>query len=112
MSVVDRYESGIAWFAIRERLLWTAALLGYGLGDLGTTLIGLSTGRGAEAGPIAAELVAQFGLLALVALKLSSLVTFYLTWRLVAWPFRVAVPLAIAGVGLLVTAWNVVVLLT
>lgn len=112
MPVLERYEAGIAWLAVRERALWTVALLGYGVGDLATTLIGLATGRGAEAGPVAAELVAEFGLLALVALKLSSLATFYLTWRLVAWPFRVAVPLAVAGVGLVVTVWNVVVLLT
>jgi hypothetical protein len=107
----DRYESGIACLAARERALWTVALLGYGVGDLGTTLVGLSTGRGAEAGPVAAELVAEFGLLALVALKLSSVATFCLAWRLIAWPFRVAVPLGVAGVGLVVTVWNVTVLI-
>ena len=112
MSLLSRYESGIAWLAARERGLWLVVLLGYGLGDLGTTLVGLTTGRGAEAGPLAAGLVSEFGLPALVALKLTSLATFYLAWRLLARPFRVAVPLAVAGVGVVVTAWNVVVLLT
>ena len=112
MSPLDRYESGIAWLASRQRGLWLVVLLGYGLGDLGTTLVGLSTGRGAEAGPLAAGLVAELGLPALVVLKLTSLVTFYLAWRLIARPFRVAVPLAVAGVGVVVTVWNVVVLVT
>jgi hypothetical protein len=111
MSVLDRYEAGIARFAVHERALWAVALLGYGLGDLLTTLVGLSTGRGAEAGPVAARLVAGFGLPALVVLKLSSLAAFYLAWRLLPRPTRVAVPLAVAGVGVLVTAWNAVVLL-
>ena len=97
--------------AARERLLWTIALLGYGVGDLGTTMVGLWTGRGVEAGPVAAGLVAEFGLLALLLLKLATLGTFYLSWRLVGPPVRVAVPFAVAVVGVFVTTWNVFVLL-
>jgi hypothetical protein len=111
MSVLDRYEAGLAWLSVRERWLWAVVLLGYGLGDLGTTLIGLSTGRGAEAGPVAAGIVAGFGLPALVVLKVVTVGAFYLLWRLIAWPARVAVPLAVGGVGVFVTAWNVAVLL-
>lgn len=109
--MLTRYEAGIDLLASRERGLWILAVLGYGVGDLGTTLIGLTTGRGAEAGPVAAELVGGFGLLALLVLKLATFGTFYLSWRLVGPPVRVAVPLAVAIVGVLVTAWNVVVLL-
>ena len=110
-SVLTRYEAGIDLLASRERDLWLLAVLGYGIGDLGTTLVGLSTGRGAEAGPVAAELVAGFGLLGLFVLKLATFGTFYLSWRLVSPTIRVAVPLAVAIVGLLVTGWNVLVLL-
>lgn len=112
MSALDRYEAGFAWLARRERGLWIAVLFGYGLGDLLTTLVGLSTGRGAEAGPVAAGLVAEFGLPVLVVLKLTSLGTFYLAWRLLGWPARVAIPMGVAATGVFVTAWNVVVLLT
>ena len=112
MAVLDRYEAGFTWLARRERALWAAVLLGYGVGDLLTTLVGLSTGRGAEAGPVAAELVAEFGIPALVVLKLASLGAFYLLWRLLGWPARVAVPMGVAGIGVFVTAWNAVVLLT
>lgn len=111
MSVLDRYETGLAWLAVRERSLWIVVLLCYGLGDLLTTLVGLATGRGAEAGPVAAELVAEFGLPALVALKLTSLATFYLAWRLLPRPVRVAVPIGVAGVGVVVSVWNLFVLL-
>lgn len=111
MPVAGRPESGLDRLAARERVLWVLALLGYGLGDLVTTLVGLSTGRAAEAGPVAGP-VAEFGLPALVALKLASLVAFYLAWRLLPRPFRVAVPLAVAGVGAVVSAWNATVILT
>lgn len=97
--------------AARERGLWIIALLGYGVGDFGTTLVGLWTEQGVEAGPVAAGLVTEFGLLALLVLKLTTLGTFYLSWRLVGPPIRVAVPLAVAVVGVLVTTWNVSVLL-
>lgn len=110
-SALARYETGVSWLAARERRLWVIVLLGYGVGDLATTLVGLWTGRGAEAGPVAALLVAEFGIPALVVLKLVTLGTFYLCWRLIAWPLRVAVPLAVALVGVGVTAWNVFVLL-
>lgn len=112
MSGLDRYEAGVTWLVRRERALWVVVLLSYGVGDLLTTLVGLSTGRGAEAGPVAAELVAEFGLPVLVVLKLASIGAFYLLWRLLGWPARVAVPMGVAGTGVFVTAWNVVVLVT
>lgn len=111
MPVLDRCESGFAWLTVRERSLWTVVLLGYGAGDLATTLVGLRTGRATEAGPVAAAVVAEFGLLSLVVLKLVTLGTFYLAWRLLAWPTRAAIPIAVAGVGVFVTVWNVAVLL-
>lgn len=69
--------------------------------------MGRSTGRGTEAGPVAAELVAEFGLPALIVLKLTSLGTFYLAWRLLGWPARAAIPMGVAATGVLVTVWNV-----
>jgi hypothetical protein len=111
MSILDRYESGLTWLMVRERWLWIVVLLGYGAGDLATTLVGLRAGRASEAGPVAAAVVSEFGLLSLVVLKLATLGAFYLAWRLLAWPTRAAIPLAVAGVGVFVTVWNVTVLL-
>ena len=93
-----------------EGTVWAVAVLAYGVGDTLTTYVGLRSGRGAEAGPLAAPLVEGFGILGLVGLKLLTLALFYTTWRLARPPARVAVPLAVAVVGVGVTAWNLAVI--
>lgn len=92
-----------------ERSVWVVAILAYGVGDTLTTYVGLRSGRGAEAGPLAAPLVETYGILGLVGLKVVTLGLFYLTWRFARPPARVAVPLAVAVVGIGVTAWNLAV---
>jgi hypothetical protein len=94
----------------RQRTVWLLALLAYGVGDLATTVVGLSFGRAAEAGPLAAESLARGGFPGLVALKLATLLGFYLLWRVASTPGRVAIPLALAVVGVGVTLWNLSVL--
>lgn len=94
----------------------TPALLGlavalYGVGDLLTTVVGLHGGRATEAGPIASMLVEGYGVAAVVPLKVGSLLLFYLLWRAVPRPHAVGVPLALAVLGALLTAWNTLVLL-
>lgn len=92
-----------------EWTVWVVAVLAYGLGDTLTTWVGLRSGRGAEAGPLAAPLVETYGILGLVGLKVVTLALFYLVWRVARPPARVAVPLAVAVVGVGVTAWNLAV---
>ncbi|MFC7227682.1 DUF5658 family protein [Salinirubellus salinus] len=92
-----------------EGTVWVVAVLAYGAGDTLTTWVGLRSGRGAEAGPLAAPLVETYGILGLVGLKVVTLALFYLTWRVARPPARVAVPLAVALVGVGVTAWNLAV---
>lgn len=91
-----------------ERELWIAAVLLYGVGDTASTLFGLHVGGVAEAGPIAAPAIAAFGGTGLFAVKVAVFVTFAAAWRALHTPARVAVPLALATVGGLVTTWNVV----
>lgn len=95
--------------ASRDRQVWAAAILLYGVGDTATTFLGLSTGGIAEAGPVAAPLIEAYGRYALLVVKAATFAAFFLLWRLVSTPGRVAVPLALATVGALVTAWNLVV---
>jgi hypothetical protein len=95
----------------RQRALWVGGLLTYGVTDLATTVVGLSLGLGSEAGPLASVAVARWGLPGLVALKLLTLLAFYLLWRVVRTPGRVAVPLALLTVGVAVTLSNLAVLL-
>lgn len=96
--------------AARKRLVWATALLLYGIGDTVTTFWGLSTGGVAEAGPVAAPLVEAYGRYALLGIKAVVFAGFYLAWRFLRTPGRVAVPLALATVGGVVTAWNLVVI--
>lgn len=102
-------DGPFALLASRQQLVWAAALLLYGVGDTVTTFWGLTTGGIAEAGPVAAPLMESYGRYALLAVKAATFAAFYLLWRLVRTPGRMAVPLALATVGALVTAWNIVV---
>ena len=91
--------------------LWGTTLLFYVLGDLITTVYGLQTGGVAEVGPVVAPIVAHFGLWTLYPMKFLSLVLAYMLWRLVPAPIDVGVPLGLTALGLLVTGWNIGVLL-
>jgi len=104
-------DGGVALLSTRGREMWLAALLLYGFGDTVTTFWGLSTGGVAEAGLIAAPLMEAYGRYALLAVKTAVFAVFYLLWAALRTPGRVAVPLALATVGGVVTAWNVVVIL-
>lgn len=97
--------------ADHQRLLWIAAALLYGVGDAVTTLWGLSTGGVTEAGPLAAPVMELYGRAALIGIKIVVFSMFYLLWRVLRSPGRVAVPLALAVVGGVVFGWNLAVIL-
>lgn len=109
---MGRLDDRVEHLERKQDWLWLVAFGFYGLGDLLTTTIGLASGRGAEAGPLAAGLVAGYGLAGLLGLKVATLIGFYGLWWVVRTPGRVAVPLALAVVGVGVTIWNAVVLVT
>ena len=102
-------EDPFELLATRDRQVWVAAVVLYGVGDTVTTFWGLSTGGVAEAGPVAAPLIETHGRLALLGIKAVTFAAFYVLWRALRTPGRVAVPLALATVGAVVTAWNLVV---
>ncbi len=94
-----------------ERLVWLVALVTYGIGDTITTLLGLRVDAVSEAGPVMGPVIEAYGPVGLVFAKLAMFVAFGAVWRLVRPPGRVAVPLALAIVGVVVTGWNAVVIL-
>lgn len=96
--------------SVRNRQVWLAAIVLYGVGDTVTTFWGLSVGGVAEAGPIAAPIIEAYGRAALLPIKAIVFGGFYVAWRALRSPGRVAVPLALAAVGGVVTTWNVVVI--
>lgn len=90
----------------RDVQVWVVAILLYGIGDTATTLWGLSAGGVAEAGPVAKPLIEAYGPRALLLVKAVVFGSFYMVWVMLRTPGRIAVPLALALVGGVVTAWN------
>jgi len=87
------------------------AVLFFGLGDLVTTLIGLRVAGVAEANPVVTRLSQQPTLGAIVVLKTIVFGTCYLLWKHIPQPHCGGVPLSLATVGVLVTTWNLHILL-
>lgn len=108
---VDTGDGFVATLDDHAPLLWGLAVGFYCVGDLLTTVVGLTSGRAVEAGPVASVLVDQHGLVAVFPLKLGSLLFFYLLWRVVPRPHAVGIPLGLAALGTLLTVWNTLVLL-
>lgn len=98
--------------ADRQPALWASAVLLYGVGDGATTYLGLRDGTVAEIGPVAALVMGDAGIAGLFALKVVLFAISFALWYVVRTPGRIAIPLALAVTGALVTAWNAVVLVT
>lgn len=92
--------------------LWLLALLFFGVGDLVTTAFGLTAGTSAEANPVIAMLVERYGVAVLLPVKVAFLGSCYLGWRRLPIPYPIVVPAVLAALGILVTVWNINVLLT
>jgi hypothetical protein len=90
--------------------LWWVTLLFFCVGDVVTTHVGLSMHGVVEAGPLVAPMVREYGLVAMVVLKAATVGLFYGVARAIPEPHAVGVPLGLAIVGVLVTAWNLVVI--
>lgn len=99
-----------AWVARHPTAVWVVALAFFGLGDLATSVVGLSFDLATEASPVVAALVAAFGLPALVVTKAAVLLICYGGWRLAPTPYGTAIPLCLAAIGVPVTVWNTYVL--
>lgn len=95
-----------------QPLLWVLAVLFYGLGDGVTTLLGLQGNGASEAGPVALYAMEYGGIPGFLAVKCFFVGACFLVWYLVDTPGRVAIPLALAVVGVAVTVWNLFVLLS
>jgi hypothetical protein len=112
VSTVSPTPEWLAQALDRQPALWVAAVLFYGVGDSLTTAVGLRDGSAAEAGPVAAHAIGYAGVEGLVALKVGLFAVCFGVWYAVRTPGRVAIPLALAVTGVLVTAWNAFVLAT
>ena len=92
--------------------LWAVALVFFVVGDVVTTGIGYRMEGVVEASPLPAMLLAQFGLIALLGLKLLVVGICYLLWVSVPREYAVGIPLGMALLGVVSTGWNTTVLLS
>jgi hypothetical protein len=102
--------SVIEQLAGRERVLWVAAVVFYGIGDTVTTAVGLRATGAREVGPIAGPILEATGVAGLVGLKSGFVVACAGVWYLANTPGRVAIPLALTVAGGGVTLWNIAML--
>jgi len=89
------------------RRLWLLAALGFGVGDVVTTAVGLGMVGVVEANPLLLASLRPVTLGTMIALKLAVFAGCYVFWRRLPQPHAVGVPLGLAVVGVLVTARNV-----
>lgn len=111
-GAVEEMGVGSEWLVENMGTLWVVAILFFGVGDILTTRLGYAVPVVVEAGPVAAPLVTQYGIGMLVVLKAATLGVGYLCCRYVPRPHAVGSPLALAVVGVAVTGWNTIVLLS
>jgi hypothetical protein len=89
-----------------QPLLWSVAIVFFGIGDMVTTGFGLSMNAVHEAGPVTSVFLEQYGLLSMVAVKLAVFGGFYFVWRLTPRRYQIGVPLGLVIVGVVVVWWN------
>lgn len=86
--------------------LWTVSLVFYGLGDTLTTYVGLEQSYIVEVGPVAGPVIREYHVLGMVGLKSVVFGLCVGMYVLAPKPFHVGVPLGLAGVGVVLTVWN------
>jgi hypothetical protein len=92
-------------------VLWGLAVASFVVGDVATTLAGLSTAGVVETGPVAGPLLRRHGVVVLPLLKTVTVAAGYAAWRLLPSPHATGIPLGLALTGTVVTGWNLSVLL-
>lgn len=85
---------------------WVAAFLLFGVGDVVTTVIGISMFGGTEANLLVAPLVEGVGLWVLVPLKALVLSAFGAAWYYGPDLHRAGIPYGLLFLGTVVFAWN------
>lgn len=92
-------------------LLWGLAVAGFVVGDVATTLAGLSTAGVVETGPVVGPLLCRYGVAVIPLLKAVTVAAGYAAWRRLPSPHATGIPLGLALLGAVVTGWNLSVLL-
>lgn len=110
--VIETLDESVIWISDHSLHVWSLAILFYGIGDITTTFIGLSITGIVEVGPVAAPLLRKFGFQFMIVLKAVFFAGCLLCWRLAPDPPAVGIPLGLSILGILVSVWNLGVILT
>lgn len=92
--------------------LWAIAVLFFGVGDAVTTGVGLGLDGVVEINPVAATFFQRSVFATMIALKSVAFAGGYALWRITPSPASLGVPLGLALLGVCVTLWNCLVLLS
>lgn len=91
---------------------WAQALLWFGIGDLATSIVGIQTSLARESVPFVATLIGEYGLVAVIPVKVLGFAIAITGWKLTPEPYAIAIPISLAIVGLSLTGWNAYVILS
>lgn len=89
-----------------ERLLWEMTLLFWVFGDLLTTIVGLQLPGVIEVGPLAQQILSQYGYAGLIVAKVVFTGFLFGMAARVPNPYHVGIPIGLTGVGIVITLWN------
>lgn len=103
---IRRAEVAIYDLDRQSRTLWAYALLLFVVADTVLTIVSLQYLPVHEIGPVASALVARFGVMMLVPLKLAAVDLFAIFWWITPRPHRVGIPVGLIAIGSVVTVWN------
>lgn len=97
-----------------HRKLISSSFLSFVVGDLVTTFIGLYyyPSKIIEGNAIPAMIINEFGLWTLIPIKIAIFGMFYILYRWTPAPHRIGVPIGLTTIGVVVTAWNSLLLLS
>jgi len=93
-------------------LLWTTAVIAFGIGDVLTTAVGLALGGVVEANPMARPVVRELGVFAMISLKVLVFGLAVVAWRSTPSPYSEGIPIGLATLGVTLSVWNVAVVVT
>jgi len=90
-------------------LLWTTAVIGFGIGDVVTTVVGLALVGVVEANPLARPVIRELGVFAMISLKVLVFGLAAVAWRWTPHPYSEGIPIGLATLGVTLSVWNVTV---
>lgn len=89
------------------RVFWVLGIFEFGIGDIGTTIIGLSRGY-TEAHPVSGLIIEQAGIYGMISVKLFVLVLLYGLYLVSPDEWKRGVPIGLFVIGMAIVIWNMV----